>query len=496
MTTCLLGALGTTVNAQTTSKVYVAGVDVIGGGYWVNDGEGGITTEGASKDNYNVSYNNGTLTLNGAYIANCLDWGSGNYCAAIYAAGNLNIKLLGVNTVTGRDNTFSYGVFTTDGTLTISGSGTLNATAGTAQNYSFAIRCDNIIINGGTVIANGGSCSGNTLGILTSNNACITDGTVIATGGQTTGSNYPMSIGFSASEAIISGGSVTATGGNAYYKSTGIFIYQGITISGDAVVHATGSTATLPDDGSSYGIYTNTGKVPQIILLNGTLIAESDSAATTSALSRQPTCPTNYEWRISKDDSLSTKAYEWQADHTYVELRSVSDPVTDTPATLGGSSGDPDIISVTDAVTGVRVKGDYSGFFTVSYLTDKATGRANEFVDAATYKQLLNSVGSGYTVLNAYEVKADDYSGSLTLTFPVGEEHNGKEYIVLHKTSSGAIKTYTGTVSDGKIVITVSSLSPFMVAVKDGVRIPETGALGLFEYILSYLQSWVYTVLN
>lgn len=67
ITTCMLGSLGTTLNAaENQPSVIVADVELTSEGYWLNDGEGGITAEGADKNNYNVQYEDGTLTLKDA----------------------------------------------------------------------------------------------------------------------------------------------------------------------------------------------------------------------------------------------------------------------------------------------------------------------------------------------------------------------------------------------------------------------------------------------
>lgn len=333
MTICLLGALSTTISAAAATKMYVGGVDVIAGGYWVGDGDGGITSEGASESNYAVKYvpDTGTLTLNNAEITKCYDWASDRYSAAIYVRGDLNIELLGNNIVTGKDNDYSYGVFQSDGTLTLSGSGTLEAIAGTATGYSFGINADSLAINDGTVIAKGGTSAGNSVGISAYGLISITDSTVTATGGQTVSTSaYESSHGLNSNGTIkISGGSVTATGGNTYYRSVGLYGIYRITISDDAIVHATGSTAT-DAKGMSYGIGTNVFD-PSITISGGMVTAQSGTAPITSAIRTAPVLGeySGCEWRISKDDGFSTDTYTWSESHTYVEFKPGFIPVND-----------------------------------------------------------------------------------------------------------------------------------------------------------------------
>ena len=580
MTTCLLGAMSTTVSAAAPTAVYVGGVDVIGGGYWVSDGAGGIKADGASSSNYTVEYASGKLTLNNANITKCFDWSS-NYTAAIYANGDLNIELLDDNSVTSKTYGYSYGVCQTNGTLTISGSGSLTATAGTANiGYSGGIWADSLVVGGGTIIAKGGRAKDSSYGIHTFNALSITDGTVTATGEQTTFSSaYESSYGLGSNGNInISGGSVTATAGDAYYRSSGVYSSYAVTVSGNAVLLATGSTATATD-GSSNGIYSGNSS---IVFSGGAVTAKSGTAPQKSAIGTAPnlTGYTGYEWRISEGDGFSTGTYTWSADHTYVQFRRGFVPVTDiiitsttsvavdtdlalagvvvpanatnktiewsvqddggtgaaigsgvfratsvgtatlkatitngstttedyirpftitvtaTPSSASGSTSDSTssnapLYSSTDPSTGIRAEGSISGGISVYLLTRTATGRANEVVDPQTYNQLLQAVGNGYTPVCAYNVTAQGYNGMLTLTFPVGTKHNGKAFLVKHKTSSGTMESFTGTVADGKVVITVSSLSPFMIAIKEGVQIPETGILRggrmPMEFIMGFL---------
>ena len=582
----LLPAVSPMVSAAASTAVYVGGENVVDGGYWVSDGAGGITADGASESNYTVNYepSTHTLTLNGATITKCFEW-SGSYAAAIYANGDLNLKLLGNNNVIGQDFMYSFGVFQDYGMLTISGSGSLNATGGTAQSLSYGIKGDTIAIYDTTIVADGDTSNQHSFGIGAYGLITITDSTVDATGGLIEGEQkYAGSTGISSNNKIkISGGCVTAIANNAYYASSAIFGVYGVEISGDAVVRAEAGDVT-GSEGDSCGIATNLSNV-SIIISGGSVTAQSGAAPTSSAIRTEPDLSeyTGYEWRTSDSGTFSTDAYTWLATDTYVEFRqgfipvtaitmtnattvavntdltltatvaptnatnkTVSWSVTDrgdtnavitdgifradtvgtatvtatvengvaedsdytqsftitvTKAPTGGNSGgtsgstpDDSADSILDSATGIRARGAISGSLTISLLTDTATGRANEVVNPIVYSELMRSVGSGHAVIGAYEIKASGYSGNLILTFPVDARHNGKQYVVKHKTTSGTIQTYRGTVLDGKIVISVSELSPFMIAIKDGVLIPETGAAGFFDYIRALLQGWFHNV--
>ena len=571
MVLSLLPAVSPMVSAAAPTAVYVGGVDVVGGGYWLGDGVGGITSVGASASNYSVHYDSATntLTLNGANITECREW-STYYTAAITANGDLNLELLGDNYVTGKDFNYSYGVSQSNGTLTISGSGTLTATGGTATTWSYGIYSSSTEINGGTIVAVASTAGNQSVGFYGLYSIAITDGEVTATGGlaQDT-SGYPISAGLNSNSTIeISGGNVTATADNAYYASYGVYGVANVTISGDAVVRATSGEAT-DSSGRSHGVATNMS-AGSIIISGGSVTAQSGAATTSSAIRFAPNLAeyAGYEWRTSDSGTFTTDAYTWSATDTYVEFRqdpasvtrtitasagtggtitpsgsvTVSDGADQsfviTPAsgylvrdvlvdgasvgavssytftnvtdnhtiaatfrtsggsgnTGGGTSSGDSSDSTLDSATGIRAQGVTSGSLIISLLTDTATGRANEVVNAVVYGELLRSVGSGHAVIGAYEIKASGYSGNLILTFPVDARHNGKQYIVKHKTASGTIQTYRGTVIDGKIVISVSELSPFMIAITDQIQIPETGAAGFFDYVFALLQGCFHTV--
>lgn len=91
-------------NYDESTMLYVAGVNVFGGGYWVNDGSGGITSEGADDSHYNVAYlkDSGMLVLNGANIWNSSS-ARGQRYACIWADGGIKIRLEGENYVGSQD---------------------------------------------------------------------------------------------------------------------------------------------------------------------------------------------------------------------------------------------------------------------------------------------------------------------------------------------------------------------------------------------------------
>ena len=86
------------------------------------------------------------------------------------------------------------------------------------------------------------------------------------------------------------------------------------------------------------------------------------------------------------------------------------------------------------------------------------------------YKEMQKKLADkGYkNIFNAYELKLTNgnVSNGLELTFDVGTENNGKKAIVLHKKQNGSYEEFERTVENGRIKVTVTELSPFMIAIQ------------------------------
>ena len=217
--------------------------------------DGAVTTEGANANDYNIKWDGSTLTLNNATIT---QGALGGAAIWYYRDSDLNIALVGANTVTGPSGSgsgASDGIFAWDPNelidLTISGSGSLTVTGGGTVSESYGIRTDNLIVQSGT-------------------------GTVNATGGDGAEDSY----GIYAYDVTISGGDVTATGGTVNATSEdgaedsfGIYADNDFTISGGAVT-ATGGDS----EEDSYGIYAD-----YVTITGGTVTAEGGTAGEKSA---------------------------------------------------------------------------------------------------------------------------------------------------------------------------------------------------------------------
>ena len=232
---------------------------------------GAVTTEGANANDYSIKWDGATLTLNNATIT---QGALGGAAIWYYRGSDLNIDLVGTNTVTGPSGSgsgASYGIFAWDPNelidLTISGDGSLTVTGGGTVSESYGICTDNLIVQSGTVNATGEDVNAtgedgeeDSYGIYAYNDVTISGGAVTATGGTvnaTSEDGAEDSYGIYAdNDLTISGGTVNATGGDSAEDSYGISAYD-VTISrGD--VTATGGTVTATsEDGAedSYGIY-------------------------------------------------------------------------------------------------------------------------------------------------------------------------------------------------------------------------------------------------
>ena len=238
----------------------------------------GDVLTGTLAQNVQISIeNNATVTLQNVSINANGSWTSGVY-AGITCLGNATIILEGTNTVKGfyPDNP---GIYVPTGyTLTIQGSGSLNASSnglGAGIGGGSQINCGNIVIAGGTITATGEEPNaGIGAGFRAScGTISITGGTVNATGGR-----YGSGIGTghegSCGAITISGGFVTATGGGnaagigaGYYHASCV----SIDITGGTVT-ATGGTNAAgigTGQGSSCGPITITDGVTQVTAIKG-----------------------------------------------------------------------------------------------------------------------------------------------------------------------------------------------------------------------------------
>ena len=262
-----LSLLPATALAADGATVYVVSVELKGSkekpAYATTNADtGAVTTEGADENNYNIMWDGETLTLRNAAIKQA--GVHNNESIAVYlASGNMNLVLVGKNTVEAPDSesVSSCGIHV-GGNLTIRGqdNGSLSVSGGDSGGSSYGIHAfDTITINSGSVNATSGEAQGDSCGIFAEdenyryqNSITINGGTVIATAGDAVGTGW-YSCGIRVEGPItITGGTVNAMGKTSTKKvSCGIYAVQSVNISGGTVT-ATGGTA---GSGESSGIY-------------------------------------------------------------------------------------------------------------------------------------------------------------------------------------------------------------------------------------------------
>lgn len=96
----------------------------------------------------------------------------------------------------------------------------------------------------------------------------------------------------------------------------------------------------------------------------------------------------------------------------------------------------------------------------------------NVKVEQKENNEMVTEVNNvGYTkVLGTYELTltgATSLANPIDITFELGTEYNGQVAYILHKKANGSYERFEEQIKDGKVTITVSELSPFVVAVKE-----------------------------
>jgi hypothetical protein len=119
-------------------------------------------------------------------------------------------------------------------------------------------------------------------------------------------------------------------------------------------------------------------------------------------------------------------------------------------------------VTVSDASSKISVNGYFDAAATISVSPISATD--------STYKALLDNAAWG-KMISAYNVSfsAESIDGSLTITFPVPSEYNGKEIAIYQLNENGAVTCFKTTATAGTVTLTTDSCTQFMlVTEKDG----------------------------
>lgn len=253
MVLCLLPSAAL---AAAPTEVYV-GIEDVTTGY-----ETAKALPTASGMSGTVTYASGVLTLNNVTVPSTEFH---NY-AAIHANGDLTIKLIGNNDVTGPNNAeWSNGIYVY-GSLTIQNAdnnnpGALTATGSTASvydSYGICANNGNLTITGGTVTG-AGSAGKYSNGIYAHNSISVSGAATVVTGtGNNATNDNSNGICANNGDLTVTGGTVIGTAGNAARFSNGIFVKNNISVSGAADITGTGEEST---NSNSYGICADTGSL-------------------------------------------------------------------------------------------------------------------------------------------------------------------------------------------------------------------------------------------
>lgn len=258
----LLSGTALATDGTATTSIKIGGVEMVNGTtttYYVNGADGAAGTLTGSEDNYNAkltydSTGGYVLTLNGLNVIAPGD--NTSYSCGIKATADLTIVLAAGsnNTVTGgavaTAEGNSFGICVDDGSLIITGTGTLTAAGGTITNgnsygiYAYSsvtISSGTVTAKGGTVTAGDASSVGNSYGIHAGSDVTISSGTVIAEGGD-----IPADVNGNSSGIYSMGGDVTidenATVESIAGTTYGIYVIGSVDISGKANGTITGGT--------------------------------------------------------------------------------------------------------------------------------------------------------------------------------------------------------------------------------------------------------------
>ena len=381
------------------------------------------------------------LTLNGATITGGHTFNSQSSntgVAAIYAEDDLTIEVTGTNTVTASANAIaSVGIFDNDGSLIVTGGGTLTATGGKAMFYVSA-------------------------GVYASKAVTVDAGsTLTATGGDiTNGSGVDASFGVLA-PAVTVNGTLTATGGEATSNSYGVYAYGNVTVNG--TLTATGGTAT--DD--SIGVYTDSGAVN----VNGTLNATGGTANNSYGV-----CAVSGAVTVNANSTLTAAGGTQAIDGNVINAvkgtgwEDAADTDSGTPIDISATAQPisdeykkvmfPEFVTYPVWVRGVQVtsvnKGNVLGDGKVSY-TPATTGGdtptpATLTLNGATIKSTGGEDIHEVAAIYAEEDLTIDVTGTNTVTGPDNDSGPSvgigvaKAFTV---TGSGTLTAKGGTTTDG-----------------------------------------------
>lgn len=250
-------------------NIYVGGVGLYGDenttAYAQTDENGQVTTQGATANDYNISWDGETLTLKNADIQNRYTFNKYDNQVVIYSEKQIKVELIGTNTlaVVGEEKRYVYGI-QVEGDIAFSGKGTLEITVsgGTA---SYGLISENTTISGGSSLTiedtgtiSNGACIGGSLTISDGSAliSAVTDGfdgaidvdgnIVISGGSKLTGESAgEKGINVDGSLTVSDGSEVVATASGE--KARGICVGSSMTVTNSEVYAKGGSSGLIVD---------------------------------------------------------------------------------------------------------------------------------------------------------------------------------------------------------------------------------------------------------
>ena len=368
-------ALAAAPNGQV---IYVGNKNVTNGGYWTTDSDGSVTQytkEGTPTDNYiHYDADDNTLTLHNATIKEALDYGDNPPYSLISGAaiGVLNqngdaklaIQLEGTNTI----EDVSTGIFvlahsssTGDATLTITGSGSLDASGSlngimvqsNSGDATLTIQSADVTLtsnsgNGVTVQAGSADSSGGHTITLS-----VEGGSLTASGSTGISFDSASSKTVSATKLTVSNNAIVrandvgskisnvdlqigkgnnSLGGIVFDGNQGT-VYGNVILQEDLTIES-GQTLTVPE-GSSLNCNNNLTNKGTILVETGGTVSGNLSGGTpltTPSISQQPQSMTVTEGSTAEFSITASDAqtYQWQRKATYTESEweNISDATT------------------------------------------------------------------------------------------------------------------------------------------------------------------------
>ncbi len=130
----------------------------------------------------------------------------------------------------------------------------------------------------------------------------------------------------------------------------------------------------------------------------------------------------------------------------------------------------PDSTEKPEAAPAPVVKNESTGIWIQGEISDGTECKVQIIAkDSEQYRSYIEPV-KDRVILGVYDIELTTKQAegeTVELGFPVGEQYNGKQAVVLHYDSSKGMEKFTPVVKNGQVVVTVSGFSPYVVALDE-----------------------------